>query len=191
MILGILGSGREGGNSARLLEEALQGAVETSGRPARTILLSRLSFRGCIGCLACRETSEVCVLSDGLAQALADTASASALVLAAPIYYGYPTGLFKSYLDRWYSFRSGDRGLRTPEGRQALLILAQGHPDPTAYRWATESLQKVLGGYGWVPSFLVAPGLEGAGAAARAPELLAEARQAGARLAGSGAASTR
>jgi NAD(P)H-dependent FMN reductase len=113
---------------------------------------------------------------------LASAASADALVLAAPIYYGYPSGLFKSCLDRWYSFRDGQRQLRTPQDRPALLILTQGHPDPDAYAWTAESLRKTLTAYGLTPQVLVAPALEGPDDADRSPELLAEARRLGSLL---------
>lgn len=183
MIAAIAGSGRPGGNSTRLLEAALAASLG-SPPPVRSHRLAELTFRGCLGCGACRGDAAVesCVLDDDLAPVLADTAGASALILAAPIYYGYPSGLFKAYLDRWYAFRSRDRRLRMAEGRQALLILTQGHGDPNAYAWTVQSLEKVLAAYGLRPSVLVAAGLEDAGAVDGRPDLLAEAARLGAQL---------
>lgn len=181
MVLAVAGSGRKSANSALLLAEALAGA---GGEEGKTVELADLAFRGCIGCRACRESADSCVLRDDLTPVLAATARADAVVLAAPIYYGYPSGLFKSYLDRWYGFRDGNRALRMREGRPALLLLTQGHPDPAAYAWTRESLEKVLTGYGFRASTLVGPALEGAQDVLQRPDLLARAREMGAALRG-------
>lgn len=174
-VVALEGSGRRNGNSATLLREALRAAGDCLTYP-----LSDLSFRGCIGCGACRKTAPGCVLLDDLTPVLGALAQADGVALAAPIYYGYPSGLLKSCLDRWYSLRDGRRNLRVPQGRPALLILTQAHPDPAAYAWTVESLRKTLAGYGFVPQILVAPGLDGPDDAARSPHLLDEARLLGA-----------
>jgi len=183
-VVGVVGSGRRPSNSARLLEEALAGARQAGARTVGTFNLASLDFKGCVGCGTCRREAEACVLEDELAPVLQATANAQALVLATPIYYGYTTGLFKSYLDRWYAFRDAGRRLRMPGGRPALLIVTQGNPDPDAYAWAVGSLEKVIAAYGFRPRVLVAPGLEDAEAAGRSPALLARARDLGAQLAG-------
>ncbi|GAB4272311.1 MAG: flavodoxin family protein [Deferrisomatales bacterium] len=180
MILAICGSGRTGGNGARLLAAAAEGACGEAGQDAAFRNLASLEFRGCTGCGACRREASACVLADELTPVLHATASAPALFLATPIYYGYASGLFKSYLDRWYAFRDGNRTLRLPAGRPAVLVVTQGHPDPEAYRWTLDSLERVLSSYGFRVSRLVAAGLEGPGEAARRPDLLDRARQLGA-----------
>ncbi len=182
-VLGVLGSGRREGTTAALVAEALAGAA---AGPAAVQRLGELSFRGCLGCGACRSGAPTCVLEDDLRPVLAATAAASALVLGTPIYYGYASGLCKSYLDRWYAFRDGARALRVPACRPALLLVTQGHPDPHCYAGAVESLGKILGAYGFVPRTLVAPGLDGPDAVARRPDLRAEARRLGATLAAGG-----
>lgn len=184
MVLAVAGSGRKDANSARLLAEALVGYGEAGSKATEAVTLADLSFRGCIGCRACRESADACVLRDDLTPVLEATARADALVLAAPIYYGYPSGLFKSYLDRWYGFRDGNRALRMREGRPALLFLTQGHPDPASYAWTRESLEKVFTAYGLRATTLVGAGLEGAQDVTQRPELLAQAREMGAALRG-------
>ncbi|MBI5440131.1 MAG: NAD(P)H-dependent oxidoreductase [Deltaproteobacteria bacterium] len=183
MIVGVCASGRRDGNSARLLAEALAGAAEVSSERQTRFELAQLSFRGCLGCGTCRAESETCITRDELTPALDATATAGALALAAPIYYGYPSGLFKSYLDRWYCFKRADRTLRVREGRPALLILTQAASDPNAYAWTAQSLEKVLAGYGFRPSILVAAGVHACGDAGARPELLAEVRRLGSALA--------
>jgi multimeric flavodoxin WrbA len=182
MILGIAGSGRTDSNSEHLLRCALDQARRRGAR-TRTVRLAELHYRGCTGCGACRSGAERCVLEDDLTPVLEATAAARALVLAAPIYYGYPSGPFKSYLDRWYAFRAADRGLRVPAGRPAVLILTQGHPDPDGYPWTVQSLDKVLTSYGFDPHILVAAGVSEPGAAAGRVDLEERARALGETLA--------
>lgn len=183
MVVGIAGSGRRDGNSARLLALALAGAQEAGLGPQRSFTLAGRVFQGCVGCRACREGADSCVLRDDLTEVLAETARADALVLATPIYYGYTTGLFKSYLDRWYAFRGPGRRLRTPTERPALLLLTQGNPDPTAYAWTLQSLEKVLVAYGLRPSAFVGPNLEAPSDLLAATPLQTRARSLGAGLA--------
>jgi len=182
MIVGIAGSGQVQGSSSRLLDVALAGAAAAGPRPTRTMRLAELAFRGCVGCRSCRREAPGCVLRDDLTPVLGAVAEARALVLASPIYYGYPTGLLKSFLDRWYSFRDGNRALRIPEGRPALLILTQGNASQDAYGWTVESLRKIITAYGFRARIAVAAGVERPADLDGRPELLDEARRLGAAL---------
>lgn len=184
MIVGVAGSGRPHGNSSRLLQAALAGAEAGGWGPTQTFHLAKLRFSGCVGCGSCREGAPACVLQDDLTPVLEATAEAGAMVLASPIYYGYATGLFKSYLDRWYAFRDRDRRLRVPQGRPALLILTQGNRAREAYAWTAGSLEKVLAAYGCAPRVLIAPALAGPDDLGTQPQLLAQARTLGGGMAG-------
>lgn len=182
MIVGINGSGQDHGSSSQLLEAAVEGAQMGRCGPPQTFGLAHLSFRGCVGCRACRRDAPACVLRDDLTPVLGAITEARALILASPIYYGYPTGLFKSFLDRWYSFRDGSRALRMPEGRPGLLILTQGNASQDAYGWTVGSLGKVLAAYGFRAQVFVAAGVESPADLQRRPDLLAEVRELGAAL---------
>lgn len=184
MTLAILGSGRPAGASTRLAAAA----AEAASGEAQMVALDALAFRGCSGCRSCRHGAPGCVLRDDLSDLLAATASADALILASPIYYGYVSGQLKSYLDRWYSWRDGSGALRWREGRPALLILTQGHPDAGAYDWTRNSLERVLRGYGFRPSVLVASGMAPEEDAPLGAHLLARARELGSALGAPGTA---
>lgn len=172
MITAITSSGRRGANSTALALVALDAAG--AGGTAH-IDLAKLSFLGCTGCAGCRSGAQGCVIKDDLTPVLEQVANAEGLILAAPVYYSYVSGIFKSFLDRWYGFRDGERKLRIPEGRPLLMILAQGHPDPGAYAEMSSSLDKVYAAYGFVPHNMVASGIEGPGSTSARPELIAEA----------------
>lgn len=184
MIVAVKSSGRPDSNSSILLDTALDAAAEAAPDAAGDSLLrvhdlAKLSFRGCIGCGACRKDAPGCVLDDDLTPVLADVAHARAVLLASPNYYGYVSGIFKSFLDRWYSFRDGKRRLRMAPERKLLFIITQGHPDPQAYAATLEQLDKIFRGYGFAPSLLTGAGLEHAGQASTRADLLDEARKLG------------
>jgi multimeric flavodoxin WrbA len=180
MIAAITSSGRVNSNSSFLLGKALEAA--DSGKGSALFDLSKLSFKGCLGCGACRSGAGSCIILDDLTEVLQAVATSRAVILASPNYYGYTSGIFKAFLDRWYSFRDGERKLRLPDGRPLLFIFSQGHPDPSAYSQTVSSFEKIFTGYGFSPEILVAAGLEKAGSSARNPELIKKALEMGARL---------
>ncbi|TAL16047.1 flavodoxin family protein [bacterium] len=180
MIAAITSSGRINSNSSFLLGKALEAA--SGGETVSFYDLSKLAFKGCTGCGACRSGAGSCIVMDDLSEVLDAVATARAVLLASPNYYGYTSGIFKAFLDRWYSFRDGERKLKIPEGRPLLFIFSQGHPDPEAYPHTLSSLEKIFSGYGFAPKILVAPGLEKAGSAAKSSGLIEKAMALGAEL---------
>lgn len=170
MIAAISASGRPGSNSTALLESALSAAAQ-GGAIARHDLAS-ISFQGCTGCSGCRKGAPGCVLKDDLTPVLADVARASAVIISGPVYYGYVSGIMKSFLDRWYGFKDAERNLRMPSGRKLLALIAQGHPDEKAYERMTDELERVYAAYGFRPVTLVGAGLEAPGSAFTLPDLL-------------------
>ncbi len=179
MIVAISASGRVNSNSAALMEEALKPFPKAE---ITKIDLSRLAFRGCIGCVACRSGAGKCIMDDELIPVLDAVRKADIVILAAPVYYGHVSGIFKSFIDRWYSFRDKERNLRMKEGRRLLFIIAQGHPDPEAYEAPLRQMEKIFSGYGFKPHFLVAAGLEKPAMAKKDPALLQRAHEMGKHL---------
>ena len=132
----------------------------------------------------CRAGAPGCVLEDDLTPVLEDISAAGAVALSSPNYYGYASGIFKSFLDRFYGFRDGQRILRLPPDRPLMMIFSQGHPDPDAYEPLIQSMDKILSAYGFIPKMLVAAGMEAPGAAAGSAELVGRARELGRTLCG-------
>ena len=179
-ILAVCGSARKGGNTETLVRESLKGAGADG---AEINILSEMDISGCIGCAACRaEGAEGCVVEDDMQALYEKLRDADALILGSPVFYGEVTGQMKCFMDRWYALRAGDRSLRIRSGVKALFILVQGADGPERYSCAVNRLNKVMSSYGMDAQVLVAPGLEGKGAAAEHPELLKAAFDAGKRL---------
>ncbi len=102
-VVAVNGSPRKGWNTHRLLESALEGA-KSNGAEAGIYNLYDLNFRGCISCFACKmprgNSHGKCALKDDLSPVLEDIASADALILGSPIYFGSITGEMRSFIER-------------------------------------------------------------------------------------------
>ncbi len=130
-----LGSPRTDGNSENIARFFLEVAAERGADTGAVYSCSKLSFQGCMGCMACKHGQERCILQDELTPALADYEAADVVVLASPVYCCNISGQLKLAFDRTYGFFKPD--YLSPEqknpsriaGKKALLILSQGSPD--------------------------------------------------------------
>ena len=102
-IIGINGSPRKQWNTATVVAKALEGAA-TQGAATELVHLYDLDFKGCTSCFACKtrggKSYGRCAMKDGLTPVLAKIASADALVIGSPIYFGSVTGETRSFLER-------------------------------------------------------------------------------------------
>ena len=62
----LIGSPRKNSNSAAIAAKFAKTAASL-GAQVETVVLNDLTYRGCQGCMACKTTSEKCVLDDDLA----------------------------------------------------------------------------------------------------------------------------
>jgi len=97
------GSPRKNFNTAKLLHEAQKGA-ESIGAETEYFNLYDYNFKGCMSCFACKRkgatTNCVCAIKDDLRPILEKCIKADALVIGSPVYFSYPTGVFRSFLER-------------------------------------------------------------------------------------------
>lgn len=124
-LLGLIGSPRQGGNSALLASAFMEGALE-SGAASELIYLADLSFKPCRACDACAEDG-ICVVDDDMRQLYPRLLSAPGLLLAAPIFFGSLSAQTKMFIDRFQCWWHAKYRLRCPpvkksERRPAFLI---------------------------------------------------------------------
>lgn len=105
-ILAFNGSPRKNGNTAILLNHALNGAA-SRGAETELVHLYDLDYKGCRSCFACKlkggKSYGKCAWNDGLAQYLQEVEeTADALLFGAPIYFGLPGGEMRSFLERLF-----------------------------------------------------------------------------------------
>ncbi|MHB0939910.1 MAG: flavodoxin family protein [Armatimonadota bacterium] len=180
-IIGIVGSPRNEGNTAVLVQQMLKGAAE-AGAATQIVYLNNLTYRGCQACYKCHEVG-CCAQLDDLVPVLYDVAAADALVLGSPNYMGQMSGQMKLMLDRFCSFMNPDFTSRLAAGKKLALVFTQGMPNAQEYAGYYESTAKSLAYLGFTGSeSLVAAGLRGQNDAAGNAELMAQASEIGKRL---------
>lgn len=102
-VIGINGSPRIGWNDDTLMRKALEGAA-SEGAETEAINLYKLNYKGCYACFACKRKGNtcngLCAIKDELRPILEKILSADALIVASPNYFGYPTGMVRSFIER-------------------------------------------------------------------------------------------
>ena len=97
------GSPRKNFNTAKMLKEAQRGA-ESVGAEVEYIDLVNLNYKGCISCFACKRkgstTNGLCAYKDDLRPVLERILQSDALIIGSPIYFSYPTGMFRNLIER-------------------------------------------------------------------------------------------
>lgn len=96
-VVAVLGSPRRRGNSATLVEAALD-ELARSGCECTRIVLAERRIDYCSGHVFCGERA--CPHNDDMAAILEQVYSADGLLLATPIYYENVSGQMKTFMDR-------------------------------------------------------------------------------------------
>ena len=113
-VISINGSPRKKGNTATLLQRALDGAASV-GAEAEMVHLYDLQYKGCTSCFSCKRVDEKhwckCAMKDELSPVLERIMKADAVILGSPIYFGDVTGEMRSFMERMefmnYSYDTG------------------------------------------------------------------------------------
>lgn len=90
MILAFNGSPRACGNTATMLQAALDGA-ESAGARTRLVQLYPLKYKGCVSCFSCKLKSGRhghCAMRDELSPFLDMMEEADGIIFGSPVYYG-------------------------------------------------------------------------------------------------------
>lgn len=114
----INGSPRKNWNTAKMLESAMKGAEE-AGALCEMVHLYDIKFHGCKSCFACKiknsKTNGICAIKDDLRPLLERAHQADVIVLGSPVYYSYPTGVMRAFMER-LMFPVGTYMYERPEG---------------------------------------------------------------------------
>ena len=145
-VIGINGSPRKQWNTATLVAKALEGAT-AQGASTELFHLYDLNFKGCISCFACKtrggKSYGKCVLNDDLAPILEKIASADALVIGSPIYFGTVTGETRSFIERLlfpYLTYTVPYGTLFPKKIKTALIYTMNVPEKVSKEYGYEQI---------------------------------------------------
>ncbi len=134
------GSPRKKGNTATLLEHALQGAGSV-GAQTKLVQLYDYSFKGCTSCLACKllngKSYGACAMRDGLTPVLAEAAEADVILLGAPIYLGTESGEARSFMERLlypYHTYAQEPSTLFPRRIKTAMVYTMGLPEAVALK---------------------------------------------------------
>ena len=105
VIYAINGSPRHNGNTAAILRKVLEGAAEC-GFETALIHLGDYHFPGCVSCFNCKLKNSPsygkCAIRDELTPVLDKIATADALVMGTPVYFGGESSLFRGFIERFF-----------------------------------------------------------------------------------------
>lgn len=181
-ILALSSSPHANGNTNYLVDRLLEGARE-AGAETERIDLNRLSIRGCQADFACK-TSGHCAQKDDMQTVYARMDQADAVVFASPVYMWGVNAQMKTAVDRLFAYLKPDFTNTVKPGMRSALVTCQGNPDAGMFRANLENTAKCLSFLGFGQTeLLVGEGLNSPDAASQRPELIAQARELGRRLA--------
>lgn len=130
-VVGLLGSPLPEGNTARLLERALQGARD-AGCETETIHVATLSFEACMEMMFCKD-HDTCIMDDDMQPMYGKLKELDGLIIATPVMTMGVPGKFKSFIDRCQVFFMAKYVRKQPFiakeqkiKRRALLICISG-----------------------------------------------------------------
>ncbi len=102
-VIAINGSPRKNGNTATLLQKALDGATSV-GAETELIHLYDLNFKGCASCFACKRKGSQfigkCALKDELTDVMNKIMGCDVLLLGSPLYVGDITSAMRALIER-------------------------------------------------------------------------------------------
>jgi len=186
-VLGILGSPCLDGNTARLLDAVLEGAV-AQGADVKRVNLTRMKVNACLECRECDGGSGCVQKADDMAAMYRAIREVDAIVLASPIFFMGVTSQAKAMIDRCQCFwvekyvnkvRYYD-GKRRPKG---LFVSCAGSERPIVFEPAKHVVKAFFAAidYEYIGEVLL-PYTDDPSIEARRNEALEQARVAGARL---------
>ena len=151
-VMAILGSPRKKGASSRISGKFISTAKE-KGAETDTYFLNSMSYKGCLGCDACKNKSEKCIQKDDLTGLFEALMKADIALFATPVYYADVTGQFKCFFDRTWSlvkpdYMTSSNPTRVPPGKKAVFVLTQGDSEDK-HRDVVERYQTFLTWYGF------------------------------------------
>ncbi len=122
-VIGILCSPRRHGNTAILIQEALEGAREL-GAEVELLNITDKIINFCDGCESCLETGE-CHINDDMQEIYIKLIESDGIIIATPVYFWSVSAQAKIFIDRTYAlFRQ--RKLRNKVGGIVVVAARAG-----------------------------------------------------------------
>lgn len=154
-IIGFIGSPRQNGNTATIMQTVLDGAC-TEGAQVEMIHLKSYQIEGCIGCERCRKDKTCTQFFDGMHLLYDKLDRADGIILGSPAYNYNVTPWMKSFIDRLYPFfdftepRPGPYTSRLANrGKGALVYGVCEQEDPKELGYTAISMRDAIEALGY------------------------------------------
>jgi multimeric flavodoxin WrbA len=181
-VLALSASPHPDGNSSFLVDQLLQGARE-AGAETERVDVNGLSFRGCQGDYACKASGR-CAFRDDMQGIYDKVDQADAVVFASPVYMWGINGPLKTLIDRLFAYLKLDHTSAVKPGMRSALVVSQNQPEAARFQASLENTATCLGFLGFGKTeLLVGSNLGPTDAARQRPDLIAQAKDLGRRLA--------
>lgn len=127
-VIAVYGSGRKQGNSAFLVDRAVQN-FQKVGAEVKKYYLTDMDMRPCIGCLKCRREPD-CIWKDEMSILLKDIINSDFVIFGFPLYMYEASGIFSMMMNRLYPMLGGEIGKyrKRHENKRCMVIISQGAP---------------------------------------------------------------
>jgi multimeric flavodoxin WrbA len=122
-VIGIVGSGRVGGNTETLTRIALD-EIRKKGLETELVTLAGKKIAPCDGCRSCSKTGK-CHIKDDFESVFKKMKEADGIILSSPVYYGAATPQIVSLISRFYS--KGGKPLKNKVGGPIVVARRAGH----------------------------------------------------------------
>ena len=144
-VLAIQGSPRKNGSTNKILN-VFEDHIQKDGRFLyKKHHLQDLDISPCIACNSCRKgDGRYCVHKDDMEGIYLSILEAEILILATPVYFAGMSSQMKIFLDRLYALTKAGTDLGVFRGKQLLLLITFGDPEPNPGVLLIEETFKVI-----------------------------------------------
>lgn len=146
----IVGSPRESGNTAFIVEQIASG-MRDGGAEVTRHLLGNLTIGYCRGCRACEESGR-CVQRDDMDRVIADLLDADVVLIASPSYWGDVTGQLKVFIDRCLPLCNARIGTTpVPAGKVGIAVAIRAGTRQAENQHIIDTIEHYFGHLGIEP----------------------------------------
>ena len=128
VVLGVAGSPRKNGNTAKLVKKALEGCASVPHVETEFYEMAGKKFHHCIGCYKCVEAG-ICIFRDDFQDFVNRYVEADGVIWGAPVYHMAVPASMKAVLDRlgnWLLNTFVRRGKELPRISKVCVVLTVG-----------------------------------------------------------------
>ncbi len=118
-VLIINGAARIGGNTDKIVQKIIDGAINVNITPDLVILREK-KIGECIGCYQCLR-KQYCSLKDDMIEIHRLIQKSDILIIASPLYWCGVTGLMKTFIDRLFYYYHKDTK-RKIHGKECVVV---------------------------------------------------------------------